>query len=129
MSSLTRRSPEAVYSLTRRSQRPLFWAITIGCLKNDAPRIIDEGTLCEPILWGCGGQGGLRLERPRYRRTLPAPEDAYARLSNRIDRLEDTTSYFYNVLNELREVLNELRERVSTLEKKLKPLAKDDWIN
>src|SRR5262249_22597695 len=34
---MTRRRPArhwAVYSLTRRSQRPLFWAITIGCPKN-----------------------------------------------------------------------------------------------
>ena len=122
MSSLTRRSPEAVYSLTRRSQRPLFWAITIGCLKNDAPRIIDEGTLCEPIFWGCDGQGGLRLERPRDRRTQPARRRTYRRLYARVNRLEDVISHFYNVTNEL-------RERVSTLEKKLKPLAKDDWIN
>jgi hypothetical protein len=52
------------------------------------------------------------------RSTEPTPERAYARLSNRIDRLEDTTNHFYNVLNELREVLKELRERVSTLERK-----------
>jgi hypothetical protein len=44
--------------------------------------------------------------------TDPAPERFYARLSDRIDRLEDTISHFYNVLNEL-------RERVSTLERKL----------
>ena len=37
----------------------------------------------------------------------------------RVDRLEDATSHFYNVINEL-------RRRVSTLEKKLKPLAKDE---
>jgi hypothetical protein len=52
------------------------------------------------------------------RSTDPAPERFYARLSDRVDRLEDTISYFYNVLNEL-------RRRVSTLEKQLKPLAKD----
>jgi hypothetical protein len=52
------------------------------------------------------------------RSTEPVPERAYARLSNRIDRLEDTISHFYNVLNELREVLNDLRERVSRLERK-----------
>ena len=44
--------------------------------------------------------------------TDPTPERFYARLSDRIDRLEDTMSHFYNVLNEL-------RERVSTLERKL----------
>jgi len=48
----------------------------------------------------------------------PAPERAYERLNNRIDRLEDTMSYFYDVIKELRE----LRERVSTLEKKLERL-------
>jgi len=59
------------------------------------------------------------------RSTEPAPERPYARLSDRIDRLEDATSHFYNVINELRRrvstldnVLNELRERVSTLERK-----------
>jgi len=50
------------------------------------------------------------------RPTEPPPERAYARLSDRIDRLEDrledAISHFYNVINEL-------RERVSTLEKKL----------
>jgi prefoldin subunit 5 len=49
---------------------------------------------------------------PRDRRTQPAPERAYERADPRIDRLEDTISHFYNVINEL-------RERVSTLEKKL----------
>jgi hypothetical protein len=38
--------------------------------------------------------------------------DDYIRLHDRIDRLEDSINYFYNVLNEL-------RERVSALEKKL----------
>jgi len=59
------------------------------------------------------------------RPTEPAPERFYLRLSDRIDRLEDAISHFYNVINELRRrvstldnVLNELRERVSTLERK-----------
>ena len=43
------------------------------------------------------------------RSTEPAPERPYARLSDRIDRLEDATSHFYNVINEL-------RRRVSTLD-------------
>src|SRR5262249_12110550 len=34
----------------------------------------------------------------------PAPERAYERLNNRIDRLEDTMSYFYDVIKELREL-------------------------
>jgi len=46
--------------------------------------------------------------RPRARSTKPAPEPTDAR----VDRLEDTTAHFYNVINEL-------HERVSTLEKKL----------
>ena len=53
------------------------------------------------------------------RPTEPAPERFYLRLSDRIDRLEDAISHFYNVINEL-------RKRVSALEKKLKPSAKDD---
>src|SRR5262249_51738031 len=61
-------------------------------------------------------------QRPRDRRTQPSRQRIYIRLYARVDRLEDTISHFYNVINEL-------RERVSTLEKKLKPLAKDDWIN
>ena len=48
----------------------------------------------------------------------PASERPYERLNTRIDRLEDTISYFYDVIKELRE----LRERVSTLEKKLERL-------
>ena len=52
------------------------------------------------------------------RATEPAPERAYRDLNTRIDRLEDTISYFYDVIKELRE----LRERVSTLEKKLERL-------
>jgi len=44
--------------------------------------------------------------------TDTAPERAYGRLRARIDRLEDTISHFYKVINEL-------RERVSTVEKKL----------
>ena len=56
------------------------------------------------------------------KQTQLAPERASERLSPRMDRLEDTISHFYNVINEL-------REHVSTLEKKLKPLAKDDRIN
>jgi len=61
---------------------------------------------------------GPMAKPPRDRRTQPAPERAYERADPRIDRLEDTISHFYNVINEL-------RERVSTLEKKLKLLAKD----
>ena len=61
-------------------------------------------------------------QRPRDRRTQPSRQRIYIRLLARVDRLEDTISRFYNVINEL-------RERVSTLEKGLKPLAKDDWIN
>ena len=55
---------------------------------------------------------------PRRLREL-VPERAYERVNARIDRLEDTISHFYNVINEL-------RRRVSTLEKKLEPLAKDE---
>ena len=55
----------------------------------------------------------------RDRRTLPSRQRTYTRLSARVDRLEDTISHFYNVIDEL-------RRRVSMLEKKLKPLAKDD---
>jgi len=55
----------------------------------------------------------------RNRRTQPARQRAYVRLNARIDRLEDTISHFYSVINEL-------RRRVSTLEKKLEPLAKDE---
>jgi len=62
---------------------------------------------------------GPMAKPPRDRRTQPAPERAYERADPRIDRLEDTISHFYNVINEL-------RERVSTLEKKLKFLAKDE---
>ena len=39
-------------------------------------------------------------------------------LNARIDSLEDSISYFYKVINEL-------RERVSTTEKKLNALAKE----
>jgi len=52
----------------------------------------------------------------------PSRQRTYTRLSARVDRLEDATSHFYNVINEL-------RKRVSTLEKKLNPLAKDDRTN
>jgi hypothetical protein len=47
----------------------------------------------------------------------PARQRTYTRLYARVDRLEDTISHFYNVINEL-------RRRVSTLEKKPKALAK-----
>ena len=47
------------------------------------------------------------------RPTEPAHE--HERLGPRIDRLEDTISHFYNVINEL-------RERLSTVEKKLERL-------
>jgi hypothetical protein len=53
----------------------------------------------------------------------PAPERAYERLNNRIDRLEDTMTHFYNVINKLRERASTLDERVSTLEKKLERLS------
>jgi len=56
---------------------------------------------------------------PRDRRTQPARQRTYKRLSSRVDRLEDAINHFYYVMNEL-------RRRVSTLEKKLKPLAKDE---
>jgi hypothetical protein len=56
---------------------------------------------------------------PRDRRTQPARQPTYKRLSARVDHLEDANSHFYNVINEL-------RRRVSTLEKKLTPLAKDE---
>jgi len=49
------------------------------------------------------------------RPTEPPPERAYESVNSRIDRLEDTNTHFYNVINEL-------RERVSTLEKKLERL-------
>jgi hypothetical protein len=55
----------------------------------------------------------------RNRRTLPSRQRTHIRLRARVDRLEDATSHFYNVANQL-------RRRVSALEKKLKPLAKDD---
>jgi hypothetical protein len=60
--------------------------------------------------------------RPRDRRAQPTRHRRYIRLCARVDRLEDATSYFYKVINEL-------RDRVSTLEKKLNPLGKDDWTN
>jgi prefoldin subunit 5 len=49
------------------------------------------------------------------RLTEPRPERAHERVNARIDRLEDTNTHFYNVIDEL-------RERVSTLEKKLEHL-------
>jgi hypothetical protein len=49
----------------------------------------------------------------KNRRTQPARQRTYMRLYARVDRLEDTISHFYNVINDL-------RGRVSTLEKKLK---------
>src|SRR5258707_514836 len=58
----------------------------------------------------------------RGSRTQPSGQRTYIRLYARVDRLEDTISHFYNVINEL-------RRRVSTLEKQLKPLAKDDRTN
>jgi hypothetical protein len=53
----------------------------------------------------------VMLDKPAES-TDAAPERAYGRLRARIDRLEDTISHFYNVINEL-------RERVSRVEKKL----------
>ena len=50
----------------------------------------------------------------RDRRTQPARQRSYIRLNARVDRLEDTISHFYNVINEL-------HRRVSALEKKTKP--------
>jgi hypothetical protein len=55
----------------------------------------------------------------RDRQTQPAPEHTSEGLGPRMDRLEDTISHFYNVINEL-------RERLSTVEKKLERLAKDN---
>jgi hypothetical protein len=51
----------------------------------------------------------------RNRRTLPSRQRTYIRLRARVDRLEDATSHFYNVVNEL-------RRRVSTLEEEMKQL-------
>jgi chaperonin cofactor prefoldin len=55
---------------------------------------------------------------------MPEPAGQRAeRLDARIDRLEDSTNHFYNVINEL-------RERLSTMEKKLNALTrKDHWTN
>ena len=61
---------------------------------------------------------GVPASRPIImprRVTEPSPERAYERVNARMDRLEDTITHFYNVINEL-------RERVSTLEKKLERL-------
>ena len=55
----------------------------------------------------------------KNRRTEPARQRTYIRLSARVDRLEDAMSHFYNVINEL-------RRRVSTQERKSKPLAKNE---
>jgi hypothetical protein len=52
----------------------------------------------------------------RNRRTQPSRQRTYIRLRARVDRLEDATSNFYNVINEV-------RRRVSTLENKLKPFS------
>src|SRR5262249_58831283 len=41
--SPNRRPPTTVFSLTRGSQRPLFWAITIGCPKNGNRRCHRSG--------------------------------------------------------------------------------------
>jgi len=41
---------------------------------------------------------------PRDRRTQPARQPTYKRLSARVDRLEDAISHFYNVINELRPI-------------------------
>jgi hypothetical protein len=60
--------------------------------------------------------------RPKDRRTQPARQRSYIRLHTRVNRLEDTISHFYDVINEL-------RERVLTLEKKLKNPLEDEWIN
>ena len=39
---------KAVYSLTRRSQRPLFWAITIGCPKK--ARVVQKSAIDGGVL-------------------------------------------------------------------------------
>jgi hypothetical protein len=54
----------------------------------------------------------------RDRHTLPSRQRTYRHLYDRVDRLEDAISHFYNVINEL-------RRHVSTLEKELEPSAKD----
>jgi hypothetical protein len=60
------------------------------------------------------GQPLRPIIMPR-RLTEPRPERAHERVNARIDRLEDTNTHFYNLINEL-------RERVSTLEEKLERL-------
>jgi hypothetical protein len=59
---------------------------------------------------------------PRSRRTQPAREADYKRMSKRVDRvehhLEDTIGHFYKVINVL-------RERVSMLEEEVKGQGTD----
>jgi len=52
------------------------------------------------------------MTNPSRKPTEPPPARYYERVNARIDRLEDTDTYFYNLTNEL-------PERVSTLKKKL----------
>ena len=94
-----------------------FWIVVVQ--ENDA---YDKLTmkLCTSDVGGClGARGALVMLQPRDRRTQTARQRSHIRLHTRVDRLEDTISHFYDVINEL-------RERVSTLEKKLNPLAKHD---
>jgi hypothetical protein len=53
---------------------------------------------------------------PRDRRTQPAGQADYRRMSKRVDRvedhLEDTIGHFYNVINVLRERVSMLEEEV-----------------
>jgi chromosome segregation ATPase len=59
---------------------------------------------------------GVPASRPIIMpRRLREPRPERERANARMDRLEDTITHFYNIINEL-------RERVSTLEKKLESL-------
>jgi hypothetical protein len=53
---------------------------------------------------------------PRDRRTQPARQADYRRMSQRVDRLEqhleDTIGHFYNAINALRERVSMLEEEV-----------------
>jgi hypothetical protein len=81
-------------------------------------------TLCRTVFYNADARRINKYDfaaitiMPRNRRTLPFSQHTYKSLHDRVDRLEDTISYLYNVINEL-------RRRVSTLEKKAKHSAKD----
>jgi hypothetical protein len=59
---------------------------------------------------------------PRDRRTQPARQPSYKRLSARVAALEDAISHFYKMINVL-------RERVSMLEKKSKADEQETSLN